>query len=375
MISRPRHLRAFQPYLAGKSVESVVREKGLARVVKLASNENPLGLSPKAAEAVKASLGQSNRYADPSGHQLTHKLAEHLGVDPDRIIIGAGIDSLLGYIISAFSDPDDELLTSQGTFTGIYVHANKQGRKLVLVPHDNYHYDLEGLLDSITSRTRIIYLANPNNPTGTIITRHKLDSFLRSIPGDILIILDEAYYSYARESDDYPSGLEYDYDNLIVTRTFSKDYGLAGLRVGYAVSAPDLIADLMKIRLPFEPSYPAQEAAYAALDDKEFLGATLDQNRKSLERIKQTVDHLGLDYPASCANFIMLRFCSTEFAACFTEACLNRGLILRHVESFGVGEGVRINSGTDDETQFAIRVISEVYALVDKQFSKPAFGR
>lgn len=374
MIIKPEHLRNLQPYQAGKSIESVIREKGLSHVVKLASNENPLGLSPKAAEAIKASVEKSNRYTDPSGFQLTHKLAENLGVAFENIILGSGIDSLLGYIIAAFSEPDDELLTSEGTFTGIYVHVNKAGRKLVRVPQKNYHHDLGQILASITPRTRLIYLANPNNPTGTIVTQNQLDSFIKKVPKDILLILDEAYFSYANEFDQYQTGLEYNYDNLIVCRTFSKDYGLAGLRVGYAVGPSDLIADLMRIRLPFEPSFTAQQAALAALDDNEFMRATLDQNLKSLDKLKQAADQLGIDYPSSCANFILLTFCSQSFAAAFAEECLNRGLILRHVEAFGIGEGVRINSGTDEETDFAIKIIFEVYALVEQQFSKPALS-
>ena len=374
MIFRPSHLKDLKPYQAGKSVESVIRENGLSRIVKLASNENSLGLSPKAAQAVRATIDQSNRYADPSGHKLTHKLASQLGIDSSRIILGAGVDSLLGYIIAAFSKPGDELLTSEGTFTGIYVHSRKLNRQLVCVPQDNYRYNLDRILKAITEKTRIIYLANPNNPTGTIITRSEMDAFLIKVPRDILVILDEAYFSYASQFEQYPDGLEYDYNNLIVTRTFSKDYGLAGLRVGFAVSSPGLIADLMRIRLPFEPCCTAQEAAFAALDDSDFLRATLVQNQKSLEQLKQAADQLGLHTPPTYTNFLMFAFCSTEYAVRFTEECLNRGLILRHVESFGVGNGVRINSGTDEETNFAIEVISKVTVLLNEKFSEPMPG-
>ena len=375
MIFRPRHLKDLQSYKAGKSTESVIRERGLSKVVKLASNENPLGLSSKAIEAIKSSASKSNRYPDPSGRQLTSKLAVQLGITPEQIILGAGVDSLLGVIISAFSKPNDELLTSEGTFTGIYVHTNKLGRKLVQVPHDNYCYNLDLILEAITPRTRIIYLANPNNPTGTIIARDDLGTFLDKVPQDILVILDEAYFSYANQFEQYSNGLEYNHSNLIVTRTFSKDYGLAGLRIGYALAAPDLISDLARIRLPFEPSLTAQQAAIASLDDHEFLVRTLEQNHRSLDKIKNTANQLGLNYQPTYTNFLMFTFDSTEIAVQFTEECLNRGLILRHVESFGVGNGVRINSGTDEETDFAVNVIAEVSALLDQQLSAPALGR
>jgi histidinol-phosphate aminotransferase len=366
MIKRPAHLKNLKPYKAGKSIEAVTRELGLTKVVKLASNENPLGISPLAVEAITASVGSSNRYADPSGYRLTHKLAERLERAPEQIILGAGVDSLLGYIISAFSNPGDELLTSEGTFTGIYVHANKLDRQLVKIPLDEYRFDLDSLLDGITPRTKIIYIANPNNPTGTIVTRDELASFLEQVPANILVILDEAYFSYAREYDDYPDGLTLDHNNLIVTRTFSKDFGLAGLRIGYAVAAPDLIADLMRIRLPFEPSFTAQEAALAALDDHDFLNRTLTQNRRSLKQLAEQATKLGVHFPPSYANFIMYAFDSSEFAARFTEECLKRGLILRHVEPFGVPGGVRINSGTDDETAFALEVVAKVFPLVER---------
>ncbi len=368
-------LDGLKAYIPGKAIELVAREKGLTKVVKLASNENPLGVSPKALEAIRKTAGNSNRYAEPSAPELKAKLASKLKVESDRIIIGAGVDSLLGYIISAFSEIGDTLLTSMGTFTGIYVHTHKLGRQLETVPLKDYKHDLRTILESITDKTKIIYLANPNNPTGTIFDTISFDSFIKQVPANVLVILDEAYFSYASADPNYPDGLKYNYDNLIVTRTFSKDYGLAGVRVGYAIAHPELIRQLSKIKLPFEPSYTAQQAALAALDDDDFLKRTLDQNRRSLDQLSKAFDAIRLQQLPSWANFIMLTFSSTEFALCFNEECLNRGLILRHVESFGIGNGVRINSGTDDETQFAIDVITKVYRLIEKQFSKPVLGR
>jgi histidinol-phosphate aminotransferase len=360
MVYIPRYVGMLQPYVAGKPIDELAREKGLTRIVKLASNENPLGPSPKAIEAAREALGQNHRYCDPGAYDLTQALARKLGKPAAQIVCGAGTDSLLGYIVGAFSDFGDEVLTSHGTFIGIYVNTNKQGRRLRQVPMRDYRYDLPAIADTITERTRIVYIANPNNPTGTIVTRVEFETFMRRVPDSILVILDEAYTSYAAACPEYPDGLDYHYDNMIVTRTMSKDYGLAGFRVGYAVGPERLIGELRKIKLPFEPSLPAQKAAIAALDDDDFLKKTVELNHRNLGRLTDGFDKLELPYVKSKANFVLLTFASESQAAGFTAECMDRGLILRHVKAFGIPEGVRINSGTDDETAYALEVIEQV---------------
>ena len=369
MVHIPRHIQMLQPYIAGKPIEELAREKNLPRIVKLASNENPHGPSPKALEAVTHSLGESFRYVDPGSYNLVHKLSERYGLPADRIICGSGVDALLSYIITAFTEDGEEVLTSAGTFIGIYVNTNKHHRQLATVPLKNYGYDLDALIDRISPLTRILYLANPNNPTGTIFGRKALESFLKRVPSDILVVLDEAYFTYARQNPDYPSGLTYDLENLIVTRTFSKDYGLAGLRIGFAVARPALIKELYKVKLPFEPNYVAQQAAMAALDDDDFLHKTIAVNERNLARMAKRFGELGIEQVHSDANFILLLMPTEEFAIRFNLECLNHGLIVRHVRSFGIANGIRINTGTDDETDFALKVVEEVYTTVKNSLS------
>ncbi len=369
MIRIPPHTRNLKPYKAGKPIEELAREKKLSRIVKLASNENPLGTSPKALAAL-ADVSSSvalHRYVDPASTDLVLKLAEKTGRAPDEIICGHGTDALLAYIINAFTVEGDEILTSRGTFIGIYVSTNKLARVVRQVPLKDYAFDLSALLDAISDSTRIIYLANPNNPTGTMFTADEFESFMAGVPHDVLVILDEAYWTYAGDRSDYPDGLRYHYENMIVTRTLSKAYGLAGLRVGFAVGPEYLIHELYKVRLPFEPNELAQIAAMAALDDDEFLERTVKTNRMSLKVIQSRLDELGIPYVPTAANFIMMVMPSEEFAATFFQECLNRGLIVRHLVSFGIPNGVRINSGTEDETKFAMDIIEDVYHRLSKK--------
>jgi histidinol-phosphate aminotransferase len=361
MITLPQHIETLTPYIPGKPIEQLAREKKLDRIVKLASNENPLGTSPKAVAAAQRVLSGSYRYVDPGTPELVTALSRKLGRHPSQIICGSGIDGLLGNIITAFSDAGDEVLTSEGTFIGIYVNTRKMGRRLIQAPAAEYAYDLSAILRYITAQTRIIYLANPNNPTGTYFNRNEFERFMVEVPDSVLVVLDEAYYNYAAELPDYPNGLAYDFNNLIVTRTFSKDYGLAGMRVGYAIGPEALIRQLYKVRLPFEPNLVGQAAAVAALKDEAFLKETLETNRRNLNRMAKRFTELGIAYLPSAANFLLMILPDEEAATAFNAACLDRGLIVRHVLTFGVSNGIRINTGTDDEVDYALRVIEEIH--------------
>lgn len=371
MIRIPKRVQELKPYIAGKPIEELAREKKLDRIVKLASNENPLGPSPLAVEAIKRSASEIHRYTDPTNHDLVEALAKTLGKKPAQIICGHGIDSLLGDIIGAFTLTADELLTCDGTFIGIYVNTKKHTRTLTTVPLKDFTFDLSGILASITSKTRLIYLANPNNPTGTMFGKSDFESFMKQVPDSVLVILDEAYSTYALEFDDYPDGLDYEFENLIVTRTLSKIYGLAGARIGFAVGPEYLIRELYKVRLPFEPNLLAQQAATAALNDDEFLRRTVSLNKESLGQMSACFKELGIKQIETTANFILLLMPSEEFALRFNDECQNRGLILRHVAAFGIPNGIRINSGTIDETEFALNIIRQVYPALLNEFSKP----
>ncbi len=369
MIKIPEHVQKLQPYKAGKPIEELAREKGIKNIVKLASNENPLGPSPKAVEEIKKHLNELHRYTNPSAYQLVNAIAARYNKKPAQIVTASGSDALLQYLITAFSDENDELISSQGTFIGWYVNANKYGRKSTLVPLKDYHFDLEGILERVNKKTKIIYLANPNNPTGTMITKTEFENFMKKVPGWILVVLDEAYTVYAESNPEYPNGLNYDQDNLLVTRTLSKAYGLAGIRIGFGYGKEYLIKELYKVKLPFEPNELAQVAAIAALTDDEFVARTVELNKKSLTIMGEKFKKLGINYVPTSANFFLLLFPDESFTIEFNNGCLNMGLILRHVNTFGIPNGIRINSGTMEETDFALKVIEEVYCKMTDKYN------
>ncbi len=368
MIKIPKHVQNLKPYKAGKPIEELAREKGLNKIVKLASNENPLGPSPKAITAMQNFSRQLHRYPNPTGYKLVNAIAKKYNKKPEQIITGSGSDSLIQYIISAFSEEGDQLLTSEGTFIGWYVNSDKYNRNTINIPLKDYHFDLKEIAANISDKTKIIYLANPNNPTGTMFTKSEFEDFIKYVPDNVLVILDEAYTIYAEDNPDYPNGFNYDFENLIVLRTLSKAYGLAGLRVGLAYGPAYLIQTLYKVKLPFEPNLLAQEAAISAFEDEDFLKQTVELNKRSLSKMKNKFNELGISYIPTSANFFLLLFPTEEFASEFSAECLNKGLILRHVKSFGIPSGIRINSGTDEETDFALNVIEIVYESLSHKF-------
>jgi len=361
MIKIPSFVKDLIPYRAGKAIDELAREKNLKRIVKLASAENPLGPSPKSVKAIQKTVHGLNRYTDPASYNLVQAIAKKYKVQPNHIICGHGTDSLLAYIVNAFTNESDEILTSEGTFIGIYVTIRKTGRKLIRLPLQNYAFDLDAIYQAITDKTAMIYLANPNNPTGTMFERKEFEVFMAKVPDHIMVILDEAYTVYADENTDYPNGVSYDYENMVVTRTMSKAYGLAGLRVGFAVGPDAVIEALYKVKLPFEPNLLAQQAAIAALDDDDFLSQTKKLNKRSLALLKECFEKNKMSYINTYTNFFLVLMPSENFAREFTSECLNRGLIIRHVDTFGIANGVRINSGTIDETKFATSIIKDVY--------------
>lgn len=361
MIKSPEYIKNLRTYKAGKPIGELMREKKLERVVKLASNENPLGPSPKALEAIKNNLSSLHRYSDPSCYNLINAIAAKYNKPADRFFAASGSDAILQYIVSTFSEEGDELLTCEHTFIGWFVNVNKYNRKSVTAPQKGYSYDLDAIAAAITDKTKIIYLANPNNPTGTMFGKDALQNFLNTIPKDILVIYDEAYSVYAEDFPDYPNGMDIEHDNVIVLRTFSKAFGLAGLRIGMAFAHSDIIRELYKVKLPFEPNALAQEAAIAALTDSEFIKITKELNKKTISALESAVDELGITRTETRANFFMMIFPDQRLAMEFHEECLNHGLILRPVASFGYPNAVRINSGTEEETAFAIEVLSKVH--------------
>ncbi len=355
----PPYIESLRPYEPGRSAEEIQREYGLARAVKLASNENPLGVSPLAREAMEASLARANLYPN-GGLDLRRVLAEQFALKVENVIAGSGSEGIMSNIIRTFLCDDDEVLTTEAAFIGFQVLARSRGVTYRTVPYRNWRYDLQALAGAINEHTKIIYLANPNNPTGTIFTQHQFENCSRHVPERVLIILDEAYFEYAKDNPSYPDSMHYRYDNVITLRTFSKVYGLAGARIGYGFAHEDLIANLLKVKLPFEPSTVAQAAGIGALRDKEFLHRSLELNARGVRFFTESLATLGLEVVPTEANFVMLPLASADAAQRLFTELLRRGVIVRPLGAFGLPHCVRISTGTDEENRTCIEAVAEV---------------
>ena len=349
----PPYIASLRPYEPGRGIEEVKREYGLASVAKLASNENPLGSSPLALREINRHLDKLHLYPN-GGLDLRSTLAEKFDVKVENVIAGSGSESIMSNIIRTFLCDEDEVLTTEAAFIGFQVLAKSRGVTYRTVPYRAWHYDLDALAGAINERTKIVYLANPNNPTGTIFTKHQFDQFYRHVPERVLIILDEAYFEYAKDNPCYPDSMYYRYDNVITLRTFSKVYGLAGIRIGYGFAHESLIANLLKVKLPFEPSTLAQAAGIGALADKEFLHRSLELNARGLQFLSVSLRQLGFSVVESEANFGMAVLPGEEPASQLTQHLLSQGVIIRPLTAFGLPHCVRISTGTDEDNERCI---------------------
>ena len=352
----PPYIESLRPYQPGRSSEEVQRAYGLSRVSKLASNENPLGPSPLAIEAMARCLGSIHLYPN-GGLDLRRVLAEEYDTKIENVIAGSGSEGIISNIIRTFLGDGDEVLTTDAAFLGFRVLAQSRGVAYRTVPYRDWHYDLTALAGAINERTKIIYLANPNNPTGTIFSKHEFDEFYRHVPERVLIILDEAYFEYAKDTPRYPDSMHYRYDNVITLRTFSKVYGLAGVRIGYGFAHERLITNLLKVKLPFEPSTLAQAAGVAALADKEFLHKSLELNARGLKFLTEGLREIGLTIVPSEANFIMVVLPDAAQAAQLTTDLLKQGIIIRPLAGWGLPNCIRISTGTDNDNQRCVEAI------------------
>ena len=357
----PRYIATLEPYKAGKPIEEVKRELGLRDVVKLASNENPLGSSPLAVEEMRKHLDGLNYYPN-GGLDLRTVLAEKFNLKVANVIAGSGSEGIMSNIIRTFLCDDDEVLTTDAAFIGFQVLAKSRGIKYTTVPYRDWHYDLPAIASKINDYTKIIYLANPNNPTGTIFTKKEFDEFYKSVPERVLIILDEAYFEYAHHHADYPDSMNYRYDNVITLRTFSKVYGLAGVRIGYGFAHEDLIGNLLKVKLPFEPSTLAQAAGIAALKDRQFLERSLELNRQGLSYLSDALRGLDLKVVPSAANFVMIVKENEEEANHMFNELLKLGIIVRPLKAFGLPNCIRITIGTMEQNEILIDKLKVVLA-------------
>ena len=356
----PSYIESLQPYQAGRTIESVRKQYGLDHVAKLASNENPLGTSPAAIEAMTRSLSGLNLYPN-GGLDLREALAAEFDLKVDNVICGSGSEGIMSNIIRAFLCDEDEVLTTEAAFIGFQVLARSRGVKYRTVPYRAWHYDLPMLAEEINRNTKIIYLANPNNPTGTIFTRHEFEEFYTRVPERVLIILDEAYFEYAQDNPRYPDSMHYRYDNVITLRTFSKVYGLAGARIGYGFAHEQLIRNLLKVKLPFEPSTPAQAAGMAALADKEFLHRSLELNARGLRYLSKGLAEMGLPVAPSEANFLMTVLPDERDAERVFEELLTQGVVVRPLKAFGLPNCLRISTGTDMDNRLCIQALKAAW--------------
>lgn len=356
-LTRPC-VRNVTPYFPGKPVAEVRRELSLSRVVKLASNENPYGSSPRAQAALKRASRELHRYPEGSSPLLREAFAALCRVQPSQVVIGSGSDELIRLLCEVLLSPDDEVVVSQHSFIRFKQHAALMGAKVIEVPMTDWTHDLETMGRAASARTKLVFVANPNNPTGTYNSRAEILALLDRLPEQTLLVVDEAYYHYAESEADYPRDLPTwvrRRPNLVVLRTFSKAYGLAGSRVGAAVADQELVGWLDRVRLPFNAGLPAQEAALAALADKPFLRRCVGAVRRHREALARRLRGLGLCVGDSAANFL---FVQTPLPGReLFRRLLEDGVVIRPLDEYGLTHHARISVGTPGENRALVRAL------------------
>ena len=362
-------VQKLQPYIPGKPIDELEREYGVADAVKVASNENPLGPSPKVTARLQQLLARPAelaRYPDGNGFVLKNKLADKLSLTNAQITLGNGSNDVLELLARAFAGPDDEVIFSQYAFAVYPIVTQAVGATAVITEASDWGYDLNAILDAVSSKTRLIFIANPNNPTGTCIGAAQLRTFINEVPENVLIVVDEAYEEYASHplsgfSDSYHSVLPWldDYPNLVVTRTFSKAYGLAGLRVGFAVSSVEIAEILNRVRQPFNNNTFALEAAAAALDDQHYLKQVVELNWQGMQYLIESFQQAGLKFIPSAGNFVCVQVGPNS--AQIYENLLYEGVITRPVSNYQMPEHLRISIGTMDENRSVVNALEKVF--------------
>jgi histidinol-phosphate aminotransferase len=358
-------VQRLQPYEPGKPLDELEREYGIRNAVKLASNENPLGPSPQVVATLQALLPELARYPDGNGFALKQVLARKHGVDLAQITLGNGSNDILELVTRAFVTPEHEVIFSEHAFAVYPIVTRAVGAQAVVTPAKRYGHDLEAMAAAVSAQTRLIFIANPNNPTGSYLDTNALQGFLQQIPSDVLVVLDEAYFEYARDpalgAVDYPDGSQWldRFPNLVVTRTFSKAWGLAGLRIGYSLSRPQIADVLNRVRQPFNVNSLALAAAETALADTAHLQAGLAATAQGMQAYIKACAELGLDYLPSVGNFICIK---VGDGLQVYEALLREGVIVRPVANYGMPEYLRISIGTAEENTRCIAALKKVLA-------------
>lgn len=358
-------IRALKPYQPGKPTEELERELGITGSLKLASNENPLGPSPKALAAMQGCLGELHLYPDGNGFRLKQALSQKLDVPESGLTLGNGSNDVLDLIARAYLGPGRNAVFSQYAFAVYPISTQAVGAEARIAaanPSDHampYGHDLQAMLELINDQTSVVFIANPNNPTGTWLAADELEAFVAAVPERVLVVIDEAYIEYVRESG-FPDALRWRerYANLIVTRTFSKIYGLAGLRVGYAVSHPEVADALNRVRQPFNVNSLALLAAEASLEDAEHVARSVQMNVEGLVQLKAGLDKLGLSYIPTVGNFITVDL--ERSAAPIYEALLREGVIVRPIANYGLPEHLRITVAREQDNQRVLTALEKV---------------
>ncbi len=350
-------IEALVPYEGGKPIEELAREYGISDAVKLASNENPLGPSPRALEAARATLGGVHRYPDGNAHALRDALARFHGVRLDEVLQGAGSNELLDLVVRTFATPAHHIVFGEPAFVVYRIASLAYGVPFTTVPMKQLTHDLPAMASAVTTKTRVVFVANPNNPTGTYVPRAVVEEFLRTVPPEVIVVMDEAYFEYA-SAPDYPNSLALRHlrERLIVMRTFSKAYGLAGLRVGYAIGPAYLIDYMNRMRAPFNTSIPGQAAAVAALEDQEHVAASRAANTVERTRLTRELEGMGLAVAPSQANFVLVDL--GRPARPIYDRLLERGVIVR---PFGnLPNSLRVTCGLEREDDRFLSSLKEV---------------
>jgi len=345
----PEEIAALVPYPPGKPIEEVEREYGIEGSIKLASNENPLGPSPKGVAAIAGGLQNLHRYPDGSGYYLKRKLSKQLGVEPETIILGNGSNEIIEFAIRTFLSPGDEVVMANPSFAVYPIVVKATRGRAVEVPLKGLTHDLDAMLKAVTGKTRLIFIANPNNPTGTIVTSGALNSFIDSLPDNIVVVIDEAYREYVTDAG-YPDALRYVGGDkpVVVLRTFSKIYGLAGLRIGYGVADREVVSYMERVRQPFNVNSLAHIAAMAALDDETHLEKSRENNREGMAHLFAEISNMGFECVPSQANFFLIKVGRGRDVY---DGLLRRGVIVRPMESYNLPEYIRVTVGLQEENR------------------------
>jgi histidinol-phosphate aminotransferase len=358
-ISIPDYIQAIESYVPGKPLEELEREYGISDSVKLASNENPLGPSPKALAAIQKSLATLHRYPDGAGHRLVHRIAEFNTIPKENIVVGNGSDDIIALLIRALVQPGDRVIIPRPSFLMYEISAKAAGAMIDIVPLDNLRMDLDAMADRIDDRTRLVFICNPNNPTGTIVSQAEFDRFMEGVPANVVVVVDEAYIEFARDPACLRTGLPADLERPLVTlRTFSKVYGLAGLRVGYGIMPAMLAEMLHRVRQPFNVNALAQAAAIAALDDTDFFNQTIELVHRGLDTLFAGLARMGLTYFNTQTNFFLIDV--GQPAQAVFEKMLHQGVIVRSMQAYGFPTYIRVNVGLEKENQRFLKALETV---------------